>query len=171
MDILCVLTEAKLFGTAGQPRSTPTTWKEVCRVGWWVGNVEGGGRWPNPSPLSRCCSIYVFTHIFPRKAVHFFATRTRTGGQWVRSQMPFWKLETHILLPLGNMDLKWAQCTENTGVRWGGLCNCAPAYTCATHSLTESRVSSRVSWTSENTEQKVNDIWHIAGLICTPVID
>lgn len=59
--------------------------------------------------------------------------------------------------------------------RGRGLCNCAPMCTCATHSLTQSgsgcRVRRRVRWTPEDIEQKVIDIWHIAGLTYTPTID
>lgn len=83
MDILCVFTEAKRFGTAGQPFSTRRTWKKVCRVGWCVGVGGGDGGGPNSSP-SMCCSHYILTHIFSPdwwKSLHLCLTWM--SARWV----------------------------------------------------------------------------------------
>lgn len=136
----------------------------------WV--VVGGA-----STSLLCSSLYLYPRLaqVSEKAGRLFATRTRAGGQWIGSQRPFffffWKRETHTLASTEHGPKENGHKTHRTlgGAGRGGagcLCNCAPACTCAGHSLTQSssgctvRENSGLNPRGHRTKWL---IWHTAG--------
>lgn len=111
-----MLTEAKRFGTAGRPLSTPKTWKKVCRVGWWAG-VCGERRGVAVQPLlthTPLLTLYPHPH-FPKGLEEKLYVCLQQGrGQVGRSSKAFLKAGKHTYCCPYGTQREWTQCTQET---------------------------------------------------------
>lgn len=137
-----MLTEAKTLWDR-QPASLYTKNLKESLEGGLV-SWECGRGWPDPSPPLLCCSRCVFTYISPRLVKSCTFVSYKDWDRWAVAKISnaFLKARNkHTVTPRehgSEMD------TMHKHMGGGGLCNCAPVYTCATHSLTPSRVSRRL---------------------------